>query len=349
MNPRCLPLLIVPLLTAISWRASSQISTKPSLFARSVRCAAIPGLKQKNWNAAYDWVSERKVLVGIDNWEAFRGFCMLNLKTKLCRAVPGLNRIANKWRRIEWSVSPNGRRILIHSRDFAVLARLDGTGARGVPGGHYHSENFWLDDSRRWLHTWAGSNGNLLDYEELRIYCQGMRGKGVRLENSATNPLSPPKTVAVASSAGTLYTCSHCRPNGVSGLEENTGYLAILSRPLARPRSRSRKGIIRLPEEVRIEEVAFSRDCRRLAILVTRPHGKPACSLWVCRTDGTGLAVIGNVLGEYRYEPEDWRPQKIAWTPSDDGISFLYRKALYVVQVGRGRAVSSPKSAAGRP
>lgn len=330
---RSLSMLFLLLLFSASLPARADNPPLPSLLTRATKVLT---RKDWQWDPKCEWLTNDQILMSRSpdpHGRVKETFYRYDLRSRRETSLTALNKqIADYWRNGDWQLSPN-KQYLFNAFMNAIL-RLDGTGLRNVPAGGLNSEDTWLGDSMHFLNTFCGTTGNLLYYFDIEITSTRKSEKSVPLTNSKRNPLYSWETLEVSSYGNRIFTLNaqSAKPNLYGMGKEDVDRVIIYSRDMRRPRSRSRQTIIKLPGKGTVSFTAFSPRCDRVAFLYI-PKSKRSISLWICRTNGQNMHMVGTIQGtfsEWDYSSKT-SPCSLRWKPDGKHLSFVYKDALYTV------------------
>ena len=152
---------------ALALLASALLTERASLVrSREVGRFPLPA----SWPADrrnYDWISTNEVLylarTGQGDYDAF----VFDIRRATSRLLPGLDAVLkghgvrNEW--FEWTVSPNGRWLLVQAgpenNALRSTIRLDGSDRRLWARGDFYRRPAWRPDSRGWAELVTTSSG----------------------------------------------------------------------------------------------------------------------------------------------------------------------------------------------
>jgi hypothetical protein len=321
-------------------RAPFQVQSEPlrdvSLFGRASKFA---NLRLEGFER-YAWLDNHSVLVGLERSTKPIQFESYDKRRSKKVSHEKLNKaVAEVWdsSMYGWHLSPDKNRLLLVFRGQGYVVGVDGSDCHDVDATGYHSSSFWLGDSRRWIHAWHGSNGNMLDYPDLTIHDAFNPTYRQKIENNKSNPLQMGYVFAMSSVSSEVVTVGrYLRSND----EEKTSCLAVYRRSLKQKYARTNSSYIDLSLHGKVTTVALSPDCRRLAVIqnsIGLPFSngrlkdtRPVVTLWISQTDGSNAKIVGCFFRSENYDVGEMR-DRLKWLPDGKRLSFVYRRELYTV------------------
>jgi len=246
------------------------------------------------------------------------------------------------------TVSPNGQQVLwgISANNPLFVATVDGArreqweGSGGMTSGH------WCSDGTHWLQFYFGGATTSIDWTKIEQHSLDA--------SSSSETFSPPHALngldVLATPSADMIIARTPDPvkfqKPSASIKQADGSMAftVASMPTLRSVQTISVWSLRQAEPLhqweltlpgKVQEVAVSPDGQRAAWLLLGDGGKKfRTSLWVSKTDGSGLHKIGSFAAGSASAQKlgNAFPFSLVWVPGDTRVSFQYGNTLWTVR-----------------
>lgn len=247
------------------------------------------------------------------------------------------------------TVSPNGQQVLwgVSANNPLFVATVDGAQRAQWDGDGGMTDGYWCVDGTKWLQFHFGGTPTSIHWTNIEQHSldaphstetfsspPGLNGLDILAAPSLENIIArtpdpvkfqmPKPSAGVKQADGSMAFTFQDKPT-----LRSVQTISVWSLRQAEP---IHKWIITLPGKV--QEVAVSPDGQRATWLLQDNGGKKfRTSLWVSKTDGSGLHKIGSFAAGSASAQKlgNAFPFSLVWVPGNTQISFQYGNALWAV------------------